>query len=137
MEGEPAIRVDGVAGSLVTVSLRARLGERTTSWVLLPQVPDADSVTLMLDVPSEAWMHPTAADYVTDLLALVEVDGRQWVQKGFLAWPNGRSQGPVVWTAQQMREAAPQGVLRAELRDPALGADDRLMPDTSDAGVQP
>jgi hypothetical protein len=79
-------------------------------------------------------MHPAAADYVTDLAAMLTVGRRQVrAPDAFVTWPEGPEATPVLWTTSEQRALAPQGVLRPELRvwfddDP----EGRLLPDVSD-----
>lgn len=129
----PAVHVEARSGALVTVTAEARLGELRHAWAVLPVVSSGDAVDVPLEVPPEAWLHRAAADYLTDLRVWVEVDGVAWLQIGSLAWPDGSTGAPVVWTAEEAERLAPQGVLRAELRQPDIADHTtRMMPDLSD-----
>lgn len=119
------------------MTVRARLGHLSTTWSLAPRLAATDEVLFSLAVPATARLHASADDYVTDLLAIVEVDGAQSIRTGFLAWPDGPTGVPVVWTAEERVLFAPQGVLQASLRDPSLSDDDRLMPELADVAPPP
>lgn len=129
--GHPVIRVEGKPGTPVTLTIRAKLGECSTTWTRGPVNIDADGrIDVDLAVPQTAWLDDAAADYVTDLFAIVDIGTlRATPGPGYLGWTRGRRAPPVVMTTDELVVHAPQGVLDPELRDPEARPDDRTMPD--------
>jgi hypothetical protein len=99
------------------------------AWTVGPIEVQAFEEPIPVMVPADAWMSPLQGTYVTDLVAFVTIDGSAEVaEPGFLAWPSGENDPPVVWNTTQMRVEAPQGVLDETLRMPNIGSSDRIMP---------
>ncbi len=125
------LEVRGVPKSTVQVAFRARLGELEYEWAATAEkVPGENVIRLPLDVPPQAWLHPTAENYVTALIARVHGrGGNARAADTYLAWPDGPDSDPVVWTVPEQRQLAANGVLDPALRD-GLGPEVFLMPNT-------
>jgi hypothetical protein len=122
-QGLPAVRVDAPPGLAVEFDARVSLEHLEHRWTEGPWVTGDAPLVVSLAVPAEAWLDDAAADYLTDLYVEVRVGGRIVTPgRAFLAWPQGRLGAPVVWTKAEAAVQAPQGTLRAELRQEGGGA---------------
>jgi hypothetical protein len=119
------------------VRFRVALGNLDHRWELEGlSSGETGLLELPLALPEEAWLDDAAEDYVTDLVTTVDVDTeRIKLPVLHLAWTNGRVEDPELWTRQQMRDRAPNGVLDAALRTHAIEPHARLLPWVGDPGV--
>lgn len=135
---ERLVRITDADPSLAwSLEAEASLGGLSTRWYTLLPAPEPDgSLSARVDVPDSAFLHDVALDFLTVLrVYLVGTDdaGRPMVRTrlppAFLAWPDGRAAGSVVWDLPTARALAPNGIVNAELR--------RSLGDRGDAWVVP
>ncbi|MEQ1508577.1 MAG: hypothetical protein ABMB14_40470 [Myxococcota bacterium] len=108
---------------LVTIDCRAQFGPLEYHWALGPyDLSSGTSIEVAIAPPPEAFQHPLATTYVTDLVEPTLLDGRPAQEFVlpivFAIWPDGVDRDPVVWSEQELATHAPGGTL-----DPALIAE--------------
>jgi len=97
----------------------AAFGPLEFSWVDGPfDLAASTSVPVVLSIPGEAFLHPLADTYVTDLgckVEITEADGRRGqgasLPELYIIWPNGESGDPVVWNFEDLKYYAPVGCI--------------------------
>lgn len=107
------------------IQVKARFGPLAASWEEDLHSEGAPAVHA-LRPPPEAFLHPSAVDYVTDLSVVIVAtdpeDGREQERvhapAAFLAWT--RPDVAVVWDSAELQRLAPAGVVSATIRQ-ALG----------------
>ena len=124
----PVLLVRGEPETPLRASFRVRLGGLSSSWDTPATRLNAPQQAFAIAVPSTAYLHPRAQDYVTDLIVEVTLGGKAWYTHAYLAWPEGPDAAVVIWDEPTMRDRAPQGVVNPELRRTDLRAGDRLIP---------
>jgi hypothetical protein len=131
------LHADLPQGYAYTVDVRARLGPLKHEWSEGPfDVDDEGALVVSIHPPDGAFLDVLAIDYVTGLR--VRVVGRDKAgtehlivsaPAAFLAWPDGRGAGSVLWDASRMATEAPLGIVDDALRDQAdNGLVDRILP---------
>lgn len=135
-----AISVQGdQVDTTIIVTGRAWFAGLERRWETGPNTIHADTCeTIAFSVPQEAFLHPLATEYVTDLLVrVVPMYGDRPGQSALLpvvyaVWANGSDQAPVVWDRTTMNAEAPGGVIdptgRFDAERQLLGANVRILP---------
>jgi hypothetical protein len=121
----------------IHLRFRAMLGELESSWSNGPYVTDARGRWEQpVSPPPQAFLHPVAVDYLTDLVVMVELGGhRARSDTAYLAWPDGPTAPARIWTRTEAFENAPNGVFDASLRV-GLAPEERLLPNVSDVAAE-
>lgn len=116
---EIGIQGDDTIDTTVVIQARAWFGGLEYTWNSQPIEVDAESCTTVpFTVPSAAFLHALADEYVTDVLVRVQpydVEDNA-LQETVLApvyaiWPDGQGTSVVVWDKDLLAQNAPHGVL--------------------------
>ena len=108
---------------LVTLACEATFGPLKYAWEAGPyDIGEGSSIEVELEVPAEVFQNELATSYVTDLLVRVDpvqLDGRATIgltlPNVYIAWPDGGTSDPLVWSEADLLLYAPAGVLDPEL----------------------
>lgn len=108
----------------VSFEVQARLAHLKFSWVEGPvTVAAGTTLELPLALPSEVFLDPLAATYLTRLVVFPSGAYPSPLPHVFVAWPSGPEAQPVVWSRAEADTRAPLGVLDAAVRDRAIAGD--------------
>lgn len=139
--------VASVGTYLLSAQAELAFGSLRMEWsTSAPTVDAAGGGTFDLGIPANAFLHPLAADYVSDLRVVVTaldesgaVAFTKAAPAAYITWPSGSSGPARVLDEAMMSAEAPNGVANAEVRatlgDTDAGA--RLMPPITTEGEPP
>ena len=133
-----AVAIDAPSdrGVRVRAQSRVRFGNADYAWTTeSKEVPARRSDTIEVEVPAEAFLHPLATQYVSDLTTRVwmtDAMGRSEVVllRGFVLWDDAGAVAKVIGP-DQLEAVAPLGIVDPRVREalPAgLELGERVMP---------
>jgi hypothetical protein len=138
-DGTVLVTADVPDGMNTELHLRVAMAGLSTSWIQGPYTSTEGSLYATIDLPSEAFLHPFAEDYLSSLRVRMYSVDEGGLKHEFqdsavrmLAWPDGPAGMPAVWDRETAAIRAPNGVVSDALRASLdLEPDDFVVPPLS------